>query len=97
MKTLKNYVKQGLFFKSVVEDGSDIIFIVDYSGEIIYHNASVQETLGHRPKSLIGKSFFDYILPETLQAFKSKYQLSCRKHYHETVEFRFLCKDGSYK
>jgi len=97
MKTLKSYVKKGLFYKSVVEDGSDIIFIVDYQGEIIYHNSSVQETLGHKPNSLIGKSFFDFILPETLDDFRHKYQLSCRKRYHETVEFQFLCKDGSYK
>jgi PAS domain S-box-containing protein len=97
MKTLKDFVKKGLFYKSVVEDGSDIIFIVDYGGEIIYHNASVKETLGHKPNSLVGKSFFDFILPETLPSFKHKYQASCRKRYHETVEFQFLCKDGTYK
>jgi PAS domain S-box-containing protein len=97
MKTLKNYVKKGLFYKSVVEDGSDIIFIVGYSGDIVYHNASVEETLGHKPRSLIGKSFFDFILPETLPQFKAKYQLSCRRRYHETVEFQFLCKDGTFK
>jgi hypothetical protein len=28
MKLLSAYVKKGLFYKSVVEDGSDIIFIV---------------------------------------------------------------------
>ena len=49
MKKLQRYVKKGLFYKSVVEDGSDIIFIVDYRGEILYHNASVEETLGSAP------------------------------------------------
>ena len=32
---LKDYVKKGLFHKSVVEDGSDVIFIVNYTGEIL--------------------------------------------------------------
>src|SRR6478609_210730 len=97
MKDLKTYVKKGLFYQSVVEDGSDIIFIVDYKGEIIYHNASVEETLGHKPNSLLGKNFFDYILPETLSEFRKKYQQSTKKPYSESVEFRFHCKDGTYK
>jgi PAS domain S-box-containing protein len=59
MKKLEEYVRKGLFYKAVVEDGSDIIFIVDYHGEIIYHNASVEETLGHKPNSLIGKNFYE--------------------------------------
>jgi PAS domain S-box-containing protein len=94
---LKNYVKKGLFYKSVVEDGSDVIFIVDYKGEILYLNASVEETLGYKPKSLIGKNFFDFILPNELAEFKKSYQISIKKPYQESVEFQFLCKDKTYK
>ncbi len=97
MNSLKEYVKKGLFYQSVVEDGSDIIFIVDYSGEILYHNSSVEETLGHKPGSLIGKNFFDFILPETLRDFNTRYKESISKHYNESVEFQFLCKDKTYK
>ncbi len=94
---LKNYVKKGLFYKSVVEDGSDVIFIVDYKGEILYLNASVEETLGYKPKSLIGRNFFEFILPEELAEFKISYQISIKKPYQESVEFQFLCKDKTYK
>jgi len=97
MKTLKLYVKQGGFFKAVVEDGSDIIFIVDYSGTILYHNPSVKETLGYRANALVGKNFFDYILPSSLPVFKKAYQSSTRRKFNESVEFQFLCKDKSYK
>ncbi len=97
MKSLDAYVKKGLFYKSVVEDGSDIIFVVDYHGKILYHNASVEETLGHKPRSLFGKNFFDYILPETLPSLKRKYQACTKRQYQESVEFQFLCKDKSYK
>lgn len=97
MKNLAAYVEKGLFYKSVVEDGSDIIFIVDYHGKILYHNASVEETLGHKPKSLIGRNFFDFILPETLTEFRKKYQQSCKKPYQEAVEFEFLCQNKKYK
>ena len=60
-KDLDSYIKTGEFFKAVVEDGSDIIIIVSYDGTIKYHNRAVEETLGYKPQSLIGKSFFDYI------------------------------------
>ncbi len=97
MTNLKEYVRKGLFYKSVVEDGSDIIFIVDYAGEILYHNNSARETLGYQPNSLIGKKFFDLILPSTLADFEKEYKSSIRKRFNESVEFQFLCKDGSFK
>jgi len=97
MKTIKAYVKTGGFFKAVVEDGSDIIFIVDYSGEILYHNPSAKETLGYGANGLIGKNFFDFILPESLPEFKKAYQKSTKRKFNESVEFQFLCKDKSYK
>jgi PAS domain S-box-containing protein len=97
MKTLKSYVKRGGFFKAVVEDGSDIIFIVDYEGIILYHNPSVKETLGYRANALVGKNFFDFILPSSLSVFKTAYELSTKRKFSESVEFQFLCKDKSFK
>lgn len=97
MKSLQNYIRKGLFYEAVVEDGSDIIFIVDFAGLILYHNASVSETLGYRAKSLIGKNFFDFILPATLEDFKNKFKESQKKAYTEKVEFQFLCRDRSFR
>jgi len=97
MKTLKSYVRNGGFYKSVVEDGSDIIFIIDYNGIISYVNHSVKETLGYRPTELTGKNFFDYILPATLPEFKVTFNQLKKRRYQESVEFRFLCKDLSYR
>lgn len=94
---LQNYVKRGAFYEAVVEDGSDIIFIVDYLGKIRYHNASVRETLGYRSKSLIGKNFFSFIRPETLDAFKNKFKLFQKRAYTEKVEFQFRCKNQTYR
>ena len=56
----KQYVRKGSFYAAVVEDGSDLIFIVDFEGNIHYHNSSVKDTLGYRARSLTGKNFFDY-------------------------------------
>lgn len=95
--TLQAYVRKGLFYKSVVEDGSDIIFIVDYEGTVLYHNHSVRETLGYSNNSLIGKNFFEYVPPHLLPYFKKQFAASIRKTYNKGVEFQFKCKDKSYK
>lgn len=97
MASLSSYVKKGGFFRAVVEDGSDLIFIVDYQGKILYHNNSVKDTLGYNAKSLVGKNFFDYILPSTRPKLVATFSRIKRKLFQEGVEFQFLCKDGAYK
>ena len=94
---LQQYVKKGSFYEAVVEDGSDIIFVVDYSGLICYHNASTFETLGYRSKSLIGRNIFDYLLPSMVTSLKNKFKQSQKRAYTEKVEFQFRCKDKSFR
>ncbi len=96
MKSLSEYVKKGLFYKSVVEEGSDIIFIVNYEGLILYCNNSTRE-LGYKESNLIGKNFFDYIEPSIRSDFKKEFQISTQRRFTEAVEFQFMCKDKSYK
>lgn len=97
MNPLEAYIQKGLFYEAVVEDGSDIIFIVDFAGNILYHNASVKETLGYKSKSLIGKNFFDYLFPPSVEDFKEKFKQSQKKIYTEKVEFQFLCLDRTFR
>lgn len=93
----RQYVRKGSFYAAVVEDGSDMIFIVDFEGNIHYHNSSVRGTLGYRANSLVGKNFFSFILPEGVKDLEKKFRLSRKRAYTEKVEIQFLCKDRSYK
>ena len=95
--SLRAYVKKGLFYKSVVEDGSDIIFIVNYEGSILYHNHSVKDTLGYKTASLIGKNFFDFLPSTLLPYFKKEFTKSTKKAFIKGIEFQFKCRDKSYK
>ena len=72
----KQYVRKGSFYEAVVEDGSDLIFVVDFGGHIHYHNASVRGTLGYRGKSLNGKNFFDFISSPAVDELKKKFRLT---------------------
>lgn len=94
---LVQYVGKGAFYKAVVEDGSDLIFVVDYEGNIFYHNTSVLETVGHKSKSLIGKNFFEFILPAEQEDLRIKFKQSQKRAYTEKVEIQFLCADKTYR
>lgn len=97
MKSLEGYIRTGRFYEAVVEDGSDIIFIVDFDGNILYHNRAVKVSLGYRPRTLIGKNFFDFIHPDTVDGVRSQFKRSIRRAYTQQVEFKFLCKDKTYR
>jgi PAS domain S-box-containing protein len=96
MKDLLTYIRKGKFYEAVVELGSDIIFIVDFSGIIRYHNASVR-SLGYRSGGLINKSIFDLIPPETRESFQNKFRQSQRKAFNQKIEFQLRCKDNTYR
>lgn len=96
MKSLSTYVKKGLFYKSVVEEGSDVIFIVNYEGEILYCNNSIRD-LGYRDSGLIGKNFFNFIEPSLLPNFKIEFKKCTKRRFSESIEFQFKCEDKSYK
>ena len=95
MKHLSNYLAEETFYKTVVEDGSDIIFIVDYDANIVYHNPSVKKTIGY--DSLTEKHFFNYIHPKQLKKVKRSFKESTSLPYNSNIEFMFLCADGKYK
>ena len=95
--TLESYIQEESFFKSVVEDGSDIIFIVDYDGNILYHNPAVSNVLGYPPRSLFNSSFYDYILNDELEQFKIKFQECTKFPYSKNIEFQFRKSDGAYQ
>lgn len=91
-----DYVTKRGFYEAVVEDGADIIFVVNYFGDILYHNPSVQEALGYLPKSLIDCNFFDYILPDSKEEFQNQFAQCISEPYVDNIEFKFLKSDGTY-
>ncbi len=93
----KQYIRKGSFYSAVVEDGSDLIFIVDFHGNIHYHNSSVKGTLGYRSNFLSGKNIFDFVPAASVDQLKRKFRQSEKRAYTEKVEIQFLCKDRSYK
>ncbi len=85
-------------FRSMVENGSDVIAILDADGSRRYLSPSVERVLGYTPDELIGKSPFDQIHPEDLPRVAAAF-----KHLQETPEttlnakYRIQDKSGEWR
>jgi len=51
-------------YRRLVEESSDIVAIIDETGEITYVNSSVEDVLGHEPAELVGERGHEYRHPE---------------------------------
>ncbi len=87
-------------FRSLIQNSSDMITVIDADGTILYHSPSIERVLGHPPGSRIGKNVFESALihPEDL----SRHSEAIRKTLKDpgssrTVEMRMLHRDGSWR
>lgn len=92
---LNQYIAKEKFYKDVVEDGSDVIFVVDFDLNILYHNPSVRKTMGYN--TLVGENLLEFIHPKVKQPVKEAFEISKSHPYNSNIEFKFLCNDDSYK
>jgi len=61
-------------FRSLIENGYDIITIVNANGKISYISPSVQGTLGYRQEELLGKEIFGFVHPMDREGFVNGFQ-----------------------
>ncbi|MBN1545716.1 MAG: PAS domain S-box protein [Syntrophaceae bacterium] len=60
-KTIKDLKESEEFFKAITQNSTDIIIIVNKTGQITYVNPAIERLMGYMPEELIGKSAFNYI------------------------------------
>lgn len=58
--------KNEAFFRAVTQESLDITITVNTKAVITYVNPSIEIFLGYKPEELIGKSGFDYIVPDDM-------------------------------
>src|SRR3990172_1895051 len=85
------------YFRSLIENSSDIVTIMDDKGTFLYTSPSVERILGYKTDDLIGKNTFDYIHPADIpRIFDVFTQLVQTPGIFPKEEFRFRHKDGSW-
>lgn len=51
-------------FRSLIENASDLIMVINPQGVVLYLSPSIARLLGYKAEDLIGASIFDYLHPE---------------------------------
>ena len=84
-------------FRSLTENSSDVIAIVDGMAVVSYLSPSVHKVFGYQPDELIGRSALNWIhsddLQRTIEALRA---VDAQPGTPQYTEFRFKHKDGSW-
>ena len=84
-------------FRSLIQNSSDLIVLLDRNRIIQYASPSHARILGCRPRELIGKEFLEFVHPDdsrsTLNAFDELLETRSRRL---GVELRVRVQDGSW-
>ena len=85
-------------FRSLVQNASDVILILDHDATIAYQSPSVEKVLGYRPEQRVGGNALDNIHPDDMVAVRAALGavMSQAGAEHELV-FRVRHVDGSWR
>ena len=84
-------------FRSLIQNTSDIVSILDYNGRIVYHSPAASRILGYPEDYLIGKPPAEFIHPEDRDRVGTALaQVLDRTNPGTPTEFRILRADGEY-
>ena len=85
-------------FRSLIEQASDVITVLDKSGAVLYESPSLERALGYAPGDLMGRRFVELIHPQDMAQFQAAFGSSAA-HEGSTapIEFRFLQKSGEWR
>jgi PAS domain S-box-containing protein len=84
-------------FRSLVQNGSDMIKILDENGRFTFSSPSVEKVLGYSQEAIVGKMTFDFIHPDDLQDILGHFQTIKQTDYDEIPYFRFKNVHGEWR
>lgn len=84
-------------FRSLVQNGSDMIKILDKEGYFTFSSPTVEKVLGYPATSLIGKNAFDFIHPDDLTFIGKQFGLISQQRTLEIPSFRFKNAEGEWR
>ena len=83
-------------FRSLLENASDIITVIDATGKVQYASPAVERVLGYRPDELIGTQALSLIHPDNISRILEAWR-SGDHSAGSTVECRVQHRDGRWR
>jgi|GEM_PF-798127 len=90
-------VKSELRFRLLVQDGSDLINILDKRGYYLYSNPGAVRILGYEPEMLAGKNAYAFIHPDDAIIMKADLAKTKTGKHLELKPFRFKNTQGEWR
>ncbi|WP_375579842.1 PAS domain S-box protein [Marivirga tractuosa] len=84
-------------FKSLVQEGADLIAILDLEGNYTYVSPTSTTILGIKPEEFIGKNAFDFIHPEDKDWTIKEFQKLQNEKHVQLSPFRFKNKKEEWR
>jgi len=84
-------------FKALVQDGSELISILDTNGYFKYISPNVQKRYGLNPEDYIGSYAFDKLHYDDLEFFKQQFSLLKSQKRMTTKPFRYIHFDNKWR
>ncbi len=85
------------YFKTLIENSSDVISILDKTGAVTYESPSHKRILGYDTDFLIEKNIFALVHPDDRERILHQFvELLPKPGSVEQVSFRFLHKNGNW-
>jgi two-component system sensor histidine kinase/response regulator len=82
-------------FRGLVESSSDWIWEIDANGRYVYASPKVKDLLGYTPAEVLGKTPFDFMLPEDAERIAQALAgIAAERRQFQMLENRNLHKDG---
>jgi PAS domain S-box-containing protein len=83
---------------SMISNISDVIGIMGADGLMKYKSPNITKDFGWQPEDLIGTNGWLTVHPDDLERIQNEFYAVLQKdNVSKTVEYKYLCKDGSYK
>ncbi|MCF8242951.1 MAG: PAS domain S-box protein [Melioribacteraceae bacterium] len=84
--------------RKLISNISDVIVIVNLEGIIKYKSSNIKQFFGWEPEDLIGKHALTTVHPDDKErVLKELNNLLAENASKTTLEFNYICKDGSIK
>ncbi|HEX4627546.1 MAG TPA: PAS domain S-box protein [Gemmatimonadales bacterium] len=84
-------------FRTLVENSSDVIALLDIEGTILYSSPAITPVAGYAVEEFVGRRAFDFVHPEDLAVcLETLSDVVCHPNTVHRLEFRARHKNGAW-
>jgi PAS domain S-box-containing protein len=81
----------------LIEQGFDMVAVLDRQGVYTYVGGATERILGYRPEEMLGQQGLDFVHPEDLPEVRASLAALCTQSVLTMPEFRFRAANGEWK